>query len=154
MILVKYSALQEFIKQYGKDNDFTGGVSEDKVKETEQKLLVSLPESYKWFLRNYGYGGLFGVEIIGYGFTGPAVVDATKGHQKYYDLINGLVVIEDIDEFAYCLDTNKMKDGECPVIMWDNQEGYGRTLAVNFLDYLIERLEWAKEDWDEDEEDW
>ncbi|MEK4066233.1 SMI1/KNR4 family protein [Peribacillus sp. FSL R5-0717] len=151
---MKYSALQEFIKQYGKDNDFTGGVSEDKVKETEQKLLVSLPESYKWFLRNYGYGGLFGVEIIGYGFTGPAVVDATKGHQKYYDLINGLVVIEDIDEFAYCLDTNKMKDGECPVIMWDNQEGYGRTLAVNFLDYLIERLEWAKEDWDEDEEDW
>jgi hypothetical protein len=154
VILVKYSALQEFIKQYGKDNDFTGGVSEDKVKETEQKLQVSLPESYKWFLRNYGYGGLFGVEIIRYGFTGPAVVDATKGHQKYYDLIDGLVVIEDIDEFAYCLDTNKMKNGECPVIMWDNQEGYGRTLFVNFLDYLIERLEWAKEDWDEDEEDW
>ncbi|WP_347343045.1 SMI1/KNR4 family protein [Peribacillus frigoritolerans] len=141
---MKYSALKEFIKQYGEDDDFTGGVSEDKVKETEQKLQVSLPESYKWFLRNYGYGGLFGVEIIGYGFTGPAVVDATKGHQKYYDLIDGLVVIEDIDEFAYCLDINKMKDGECPVIMWDNQEGYGVKLADNFLEYFIERLEEAK----------
>ena len=86
--------------------------------------------------------------------VGPAVVDATKDHQKYYDLIDGLVVIEDIDEFAYCLDTNKMKNGECPVIMWDNHEGYGRTLADNFLDYFIERLELAKEDWDEDEEDW
>ncbi|MGE7184003.1 SMI1/KNR4 family protein [Peribacillus sp. NPDC006672] len=68
---MKYSALQEFIKQYGEDDDFTGGVSEDKVKETEQKLQVLLPESYKWFLRNYGYGGFFGVRIIGYGFTGP-----------------------------------------------------------------------------------
>ncbi|MFD4930399.1 SMI1/KNR4 family protein [Peribacillus butanolivorans] len=116
-------------------------------------IFLNIPESYKWFLRNYGYGGLFGVEIIGYGFTGPAVVDATKGHQKYYDLIDGLVVIEDIDEFAYCLVTNRMKNGECPVIMWDNHEGYGRKLADNFLDYFIERLELVKEDWDE-EEDW
>lgn len=154
MISLNYSGLQEFIKKYGKDDDFTGGVSEDKVKETEQKLQVSLPESYKWFLRNYGYGGFFGVDIFGYGFTGPAVVDATQSHQKYYDLIAGLVVIEDIDEFAYCLDTNKMKNGECPVITWDNQEGYGVKLADSFLDYFIERLESAKEDWDEDEEDW
>lgn len=154
MIWLNYSKLQEFIREYGKVDDFTGGVSEDKVKETEQKLQVSLPESYKWFLRNYGYGGFFGVDIIGYGFTGPAVVDATKGHQKYYGLIDGLVVIEDIDEFAYCLDTNKMIDGECPVITWDNQEGYGVKLADNFLDYFIERLEEAKDNWDEDEEDW
>lgn len=150
---MKYSALQEFIKQFGENDDFTGGVSDEKVRETEQKLQVLLPESYKWFLKNYGSGGSFGIGIIGYDFVGPSVVTATKDHQKYYGLIDGLVVIEDIDEFAYCLDTNKMKDGECPVIMWDNQEGYGRTLAVNFLDYLIERLEWAKEDWDE-EEDW
>ncbi|MFE5426364.1 SMI1/KNR4 family protein [Peribacillus simplex] len=54
---MKYSALQEFIKQYGEDDDFTGGVSEDKLKETEQKLQVPLPESYKWFLKNYGSDG-------------------------------------------------------------------------------------------------
>jgi hypothetical protein len=47
-----------------------------------------------------------------------------------------------------------MKNGECPVIMWDNQGGYGRKVADNFLDYLIESLEEAKENWDEDEEDW
>ncbi|MGE7608068.1 SMI1/KNR4 family protein [Peribacillus frigoritolerans] len=151
---MKYSVLQEFIKKYGEDDDFTGGVSEDKVKETEQKLQVSLPESYKWFLRNYGSGGSFGIDIIGYDFVGPSVVTATKDHQKYYGLIDGIVVIEDIDEFAYCLDTNKMKNGECPVIMWDNQEGYGRQLADNFVDYFIDRLELAKEEWDEDEEDW
>ncbi|MED3987369.1 SMI1/KNR4 family protein [Peribacillus simplex] len=151
---MKYSAIQEFIEQYGKDDDFTGGVSEDKVKETENKLQVPLPESYKWFLKNYGSGGSFGIDIIGYDFVGPSVVTATNDHQKYYGLIGGIVVIEDIDEFAYCLDTNKMKNGECPVIMWDNQEGYGRKLADNFVDYFIDRLELAKEEWDEDEEGW
>lgn len=151
---MKYSALQEFIKQFGENDDFTGGVSDEKVRETEQKLQVLLPESYKWFLKNYGSGGSFGIGIIGYDFVGPSVVTATKSHQKYYGLIDGIVVIEKIDEFAYCLDTNKMKNGECPVIMWDNQEGYGRKLADNFVDYFIDRLELAKEEWDEDEEDW
>ncbi len=47
-------------------------------------------------------------------------------------------------------DGDKMKNGECPVITWDNQEGYGFTAADNFLDYLIESLEEAKENWDED----
>ncbi|MFD6440904.1 SMI1/KNR4 family protein, partial [Peribacillus sp. NPDC060186] len=83
-----------------------------------------------------------------------SVIAATKDYQKYYGLIDGLVVIEDIDEFAYCLDTNKMKNGECPVITWDNQEGYGVTAADNFLEYLIESLKEAKENWDEVEEDW
>ncbi|MEY8755745.1 SMI1/KNR4 family protein [Peribacillus frigoritolerans] len=151
---MKYSALQEFIKQFGENDDFTGGVSDEKVRETEQKLQVPLPESYKWFLKNYGSGGSFGIDIIGYDFVGPSVVTATKDHQKYYGLIDGIVVIEDIDEFAYCLDTNKMINGECPVIMWDNQEGYGRKLADNFVDYFIDRIELAKEEWDEDEEDW
>lgn len=111
---MKYLALQEFIKQYGEDDDFTGGVSEDQVKETENKLQVPLPESYKWFLRNYGSGGIFGVDIIGYDLVGPSVVDATKDYQKQYKLIDGIVVIESVDEFAYCLDTNKMKKWRMP----------------------------------------
>jgi hypothetical protein len=151
---LKYSKLHEFIKTNRKEAYFTGGVSDEKVQETEIILQVPLPDSYKWFLRNYGSGGIFGVDIIGYGLTGPAVVDATKDYQKYYKLIDGIVVIESVDEFAYCLDTNKMQNGECPVILWDNQEGYGFTAADNFLDYLIESLEEAKENWDEDEEDW
>ncbi|MFF2496854.1 SMI1/KNR4 family protein [Peribacillus sp. NPDC058075] len=131
---MKYSKLQEFIKTNRQEAYF--GVSEDKVKETEQKLKVSLPESYKWFLRNYGSGGIFGIDILGYDLVGPSVVDATKDYQKHYKLIDGIVIIENVDEFAYCLDTNKMKDGECPVIMWDNQEGYGVKLkkACGFMD--------------------
>ncbi|ETB69361.1 hypothetical protein A943_21710, partial [Bacillus sp. CPSM8] len=57
-----------------------------------------------------------------------------------------------VDEFSYCLDTNRMVDGECPVILWDNQEGYGRKVATNFLEFFIENLKESKENWEEDEE--
>lgn len=151
---MNYTKLQEFIKKYGDDDDFTGGVSEEKVSEIENKLQVTLPKSYKWFLRNYGSGGIFGIDIQGYDYDGASVVELTKNYREFYKLIDGIVVIEDIDEFSYCLDTNKMKEEECPVIMWDNLEGYGRKLADNFLEYFNQRLETAKQNWEEDEEDW
>ncbi len=46
-----------------------------------------------------------------------------------------------------------MVDGECPVILWDNSEGYGYTTASNFLEFFLQRLEKGKEDLDEDWED-
>ncbi|MGG0658094.1 SMI1/KNR4 family protein [Rummeliibacillus pycnus] len=150
---MKYTNLQKFIKENGEGDDFTGGVNEERVLEIESKLQVTLPESYKWFLRNYGSGGIFGIDIQGYDYEGASVVDLTKDYREFYNLIDGIVVIENIDEFSYCLDTNKMIDGECPVIMWDNLEGYGRTLEDNFLDYFIQRLETAKGNWEEDDED-
>uniref|UniRef100_UPI001C2FD487 SMI1/KNR4 family protein n=1 Tax=Bacillus sp. GbtcB13 TaxID=2824758 RepID=UPI001C2FD487 len=75
---------------------------------------VGHPESFKWFLKNYGTGGNSGVEIIGYDLEGDYVVEQTEDYRKYYDLPNGIVVIEYVDEVSYCLDTNKTEDGECP----------------------------------------
>jgi hypothetical protein len=43
-----------------------------------------------------------------------------------------------------------MVDGECPVILWGNHEGYGYTAAGNFLEFFLQRLEKSKEDLDED----
>lgn len=63
-----------------------------------------------------------------------------------------IIVIEYIDEFSYCLDTNKMEERECPVIVWANEAGYGDTVADNFLRFFMEELEEAKENWDEDED--
>lgn len=68
-------------------------------------------------------------------------------------LTDGLVVIEDVDYFAYCLDTNKMKDGECPVVEWDRVIGYQDTVADSFIEFFYNKIQEAKDDWDEDE-DW
>ncbi|KIN50844.1 hypothetical protein B4146_0286 [Bacillus subtilis] len=89
--------------------------------------------------------------ILGYDSHGAEVVEQTKEYRTFYNLIPGLVVIEYIDEFSYCLDTNKMVDGECSVILWDNHEGYGYTAANSFLEFLLQQLKKGKEDFDEDE---
>ncbi len=62
-------------------------------------------------------------------------------------------IIQYLHMWSQQLGTNRMEDGECSVILWDNQEGYGRTVANNFLEFFREDLEESKENWEEDE-DW
>ncbi|MCY8755623.1 SMI1/KNR4 family protein [Bacillus haynesii] len=142
----------DFINKYATSSDFTGGISIEKINEIQENLNVKLPESYKWFLKNYGSGRIFGVEILGYDLEGAYVVEQSENYRKYYYLPDGIVVIEYVDEFSYCLDTNKMEDGECPVIVWANDAGYGDVVANNFLEFFMEVLKESKENWEEDEE--
>ncbi|MBD1381549.1 SMI1/KNR4 family protein [Metabacillus arenae] len=150
---MNYSVVEDFIDNNKEELMVSGGVCEEKIQQIEIDLDVILPTSYKWFLRKYGEGGLYGVNILGYNLVDAGVVERTKDYRKYYALTEGIVVIEDIDEFSYCLDTNKMKNGECPVILWANQGGYGFQEADNFLEFFFHRLEKGKDDLDEDE-DW
>lgn len=150
---MNYSGVKKFFDENKEYSILTEGVTDKHIKEIEKDLKVTLPDSYKWFLTEYGSGGAFGTMILGYDSHGAEVVDQTKEYRTFYNLIPGLVVIEYIDEFSYCLDTNKMVDGECPVILWDNHEGYGYTAANNFLEFLLQQLKKGKEDLDEDQ-DW
>ncbi|ETB70618.1 hypothetical protein A943_13985, partial [Bacillus sp. CPSM8] len=64
---MNYSQVEQFIKENAEDDDFTGGISIEKINEIQENLNVKLPESYKWFLKNYGSGGIYGVDILGHG---------------------------------------------------------------------------------------
>ncbi|MBM7645659.1 hypothetical protein JOD45_001877 [Scopulibacillus daqui] len=135
--------------------DFTDGVDENTVKNLENELKVTLPESYKWFLLNYGSGGLYGVDILGVGLVGvkqinqASVVKVTKEYRDV-DLDKDLVIIEDCGEYMYCLDTSQMQNAECPVVSWDQMGGIGIVIANNFYDFLYDRLSNGKEAWEED----
>ncbi|GIN67525.1 antitoxin YobK [Bacillus sonorensis] len=139
-----FKKVEGFINDNKDHATFTGGVSEEKVKLIENELNVNLPESYRWFLKKYGSGGIYAANILGYDLVSSSVVEKTKEFRELYNLTEGLVVIEDIDIFAYCLDTNKMVDGECPVVVWATQGGYGRTVEQTFLTFLFERLKEKK----------
>lgn len=134
----------------GPDPIITGGVDDDKIMEVEKKLNVTLPESFKWFLREYGHGGVAGVTILGIGLTGmPPVVKFTQYYRKY-GMPKSLVVINSVDEWVYCLETSKMVDGECPVIDWDLQ-GESVQHFDNFYEFLIKELERALEDYEDED---
>lgn len=148
-----YSKVENFINENKQNAIFTDGASHENIGRIEEILQCELPISYKWFLEKYGAGGLFGVLVLGYNFDHASVADKTKEYKQHYGLADGLVVIEDVDFFAYCLDTNKMKDGECPVVEWDRIIGYQDIVAESFIEFFYNKIQEAKDDWEEDE-DW
>ncbi|MDM5302081.1 SMI1/KNR4 family protein [Bacillus subtilis] len=148
-----YSKVENFINENKQNAIFTDGTSHGNIVRIEETLQSDLPNSYKWFLEKYGAGGLFGVLVLGYNFDHASVLNKTKEYREHYGLTDGLVVIEDVDYFAYCLDTNKMKDGECPVVEWDRVIGYQDTVAESFIEFFYNKIQEAKDDWEEDE-DW
>jgi len=143
--------LTNFIKVNMESDDFTGGVDKKQVDYVQDTLQLKLPESYKWFLTNYGSGGLFGVDILGVAKSNIASVVIETESYRDLGMSENLVVIEDIGEYAYCLDTSNMENNECPVIAWDRQGGLDDyNTAKNFYEFLSQRLLDAKEAWEED----
>ena len=89
----------DMIKRYGEENDFYGKISEDDIKLVEKSLGIIFPESYKWFILNYGSGGICGVEILGIeNKEDSSVIHVTERYRKL-GLENVCIVIEDLGEF-------------------------------------------------------
>jgi hypothetical protein len=67
-------------------------------------------------------------------------VNSTEKYRKY-GLPKGLVVIEDVGEWIYCLDTDRIKDNECPVVTWSMHDKDGVIERNdNFYEYLLDNL--------------
>lgn len=137
--------IRDLISEYYESNDFTGSVSEIRIKQIEDMLGVVLPESYKWFIREYGHGGIGGIEIFGVSKAEiPSCVKATQNYRQY-DLPQKFVVIENCDEWLHCLDTDKITNGDCPVVDWDRKGNIGIRSFDTFLKFLEERFKDAAE---------
>lgn len=146
-----FAEFKKFISNHIEaDDDYTGGVEPEMVQRVEKELNVKLPESYKWFLENFGRGGSYGVEI--YGVIQPnilEVVDETKerwarGMPKAY------IVIENVDEFIYCIDTSSEKtNGEYPVIWYSFYPEEREKTHNSFHEFLLEELKEAKRNFEE-----
>lgn len=55
-----YEEIKKMIEEAGEDIiDFRYGVSEKWIQLAEERLNIRFPESYKWWLRNYGGGDIW-----------------------------------------------------------------------------------------------
>ncbi|MCT4593005.1 MAG: SMI1/KNR4 family protein [Anaeromicrobium sp.] len=128
--------------------NFTGGVDDINIMQIENSLNVTLSESYKWFIKNYGYILTMGIEI--YGVSKGKIPSCIKATEKYrkIGLPEKLVVIESSGEFVYCLDTGHMKDGDCSIVLWNRIEGIEEKYE-NFYHFFYDRLQDALDNWDE-----
>ena len=102
-------------------------------------------------MNKYGSGGLYGLDISGVAKSNIATVVIETESYRVLGMSENLIVIEDIDEHAYCLDTSNMENNKCPVIAWNKQGGLNDyNTAENLYEFLSQRLLDAKEAWEKD----
>ena len=134
----------DMIKKYEEEIDFFGKINEDDIKLVEHSLSIIFPESYKWFIRNYGSGGICGVEILGIeNKKDSSVIYATERYRTL-GLESGCVVIEDLGEFIMCIDTNDRDK----IIRWDRVNKIKEYRYNDFYEYLIDTFKEAIDNWD------
>ncbi|WP_116818167.1 SMI1/KNR4 family protein [Pseudomonas syringae] len=121
-------------------------VADEWIIKAEQRLGHQLPDSYKWFLRNYA-GGEVGTEEI-YSIYGIDF-DNINGGDIVFQHINGLknksttqekVVISktDLGE-VFFFNYNTYKDNECQIFL-RIPSGAAVLYAENFYEYLAKRI--------------
>ena len=130
------------------DDKSTGkGASVAEIDDAEAKLSVKFPESYKVFLNLYGWARFASNEFYGLGADVPAhlglVMNTSAERTEMQPTIpQSLVpVLNDGGGNHYCLDTQGMNDGECPVVFWDHDEGPNQQPsheANSFDDWIVD----------------
>jgi len=136
--------IKNLFDKYGEEFDFTGGTSPEQIKLLENELNVSFSTDYKWFLENYGSGGVLGIDILGIAKNDISTIgNTTKRLRNEYGLDSNLYVLEDCDAFFYCGNSQNEK-----IYYWDRDGGIGPIEANDFLTFLKERISGMAEDFE------
>ncbi|NFG22869.1 SMI1/KNR4 family protein [Clostridium botulinum] len=126
---------------------WTGGVSSELIIKLSNDLEVNLPESYIEFLKTYGEGGvdgyIFGIEDESY----SSAYKKTLLFRKEKNINKLWIVIAHIrttwEEYLICIDTSRMKKGECPIIKYDLIDNFQEDFKENFYEYFNYKAEIA-----------
>lgn len=133
-------AIISLINQYEQNGDFNyATVTDDMITAAEEKLGVKLPEQYIDFLKEYGHGGIAGIEVMGVGLTGRMLFVDTTLEYREDDLPDNLVVVENVDEYLTCIDCDTEK-----IVSWDFS-GYIKEDYDSFDEYLLDQMNSAIE---------
>ena len=110
--------------------------TDEEIENAEKELGFSIPDSYKWFLKEIGHGGYF-FEFMGYGMDGSAIfVEETLNYRKN-GLPNNLLIIENCDEYVYCIDV--LTDN---IVSWSAYDNDGVIdTGMDFYDFFIDCIE-------------
>ncbi|WP_307892568.1 SMI1/KNR4 family protein [Bacillus swezeyi] len=135
------SKIRQLLKEPQREHTFDKQ-SEDVILRTEKQLQVTFPKSFRWFLKTFGGDG-HELDLNG-------CDDILEDHKSFkaFHIPKGYVIIQNVDEYCYCLDTENMKDGECPVVNWSAYEEGVYHTANHFYQFILDEIENAIEnDW-------
>jgi hypothetical protein len=129
------------IQDLDKEIKIVGKADAATLEKIESGLGLSLTESFKWFLTEYGVIMMPTYIIYGAGSSEePACLKLTLGLRASGLPVNLVVVENDNDGRILCLDTSRMKDGDCPVVAWGVQDHAVKDVFANFYELLETKL--------------
>ena len=119
---------------------FGEGISDEWITKAEERLHFIFPESYKWWLKNYMGGEIYGEEIFSiYGLDFDSVVG---GDVVYINELNREEGVSNAEQLVIC-------EGEDGMFYFQKQESLTNELAVfrdgeyyasNFIEFLLKRI--------------
>lgn len=124
------------IKENESKGDFTyANVTDRMLNEAETLLGLKIPNAYRWFIENFGQGGIGGIEVLGIGKNGKMVfVDETIKYRSY-GLPKDVILIENCDEWVYCIQPQSGRVG-----MWSPGDEICNDTYESFEAYLLDRI--------------
>lgn len=127
----------EIMKKYEVKGNFAHSlVDETMIIDAKKRLDVKLPEAYKKFLKEFGFGGLDGVETLGVAKNGRIVFVDTTIELRKLGMPDNLIAIEDCDEWWYCIEKKSQK-----IVSWALEDGSSfKEEFPNFESYLFDRV--------------
>ena len=142
----KYDEIKKIIDDAGIDVDFAdfgNGVSDEWIKKAEVRLGFKLPPSYKWWLKNYSGGEIYGEEIFSIYekdfniVVGGDIVYMHELNQKNGNYSRNQFVICESDDEVFYFDLSKRdKDNEMPIYELNRNQKY----ADDFIEFLKKRI--------------
>ena len=119
---------------------FGEGISDEWIIKAEKRLNFTFPETYKWWLKNYMGGEIYGEEIFSiYGLDFDTVVG---GDIVYINELNRKQGFSNSEQLVIC-------EGEDGMFYFQKQESLTDELAVfrdgeyyasDFIEFLIKRI--------------
>ena len=111
-------------------------VTDEEISQAEQELGLKIPESFTWFLKEFGSGGYW-FEILGYCKSGRAEFVEETLKQRKNGLPKTFLIIEDCDEFYYCLDAGNGK-----VASWSQYDAEDVSYCFrDFYEFFMDNIE-------------
>ena len=120
---------------------FGKGISDEWITKAEERLHFIFPDTYKWWLKNYMGGEIYGEEIFSiYGLDFDSVVG---GDIVYINELNREEGFSNSDQLVIC-------EGEDGMFYFQKQESLTNELAVfrdgeyyasDFIEFLIKRID-------------
>jgi cell wall assembly regulator SMI1 len=131
------------------------GATVDEIAACEAELRVRLPQDYRQFLQEFGWGAFRHLELYGLGKDVPRFLDVTaetKRERTEFEpyLPDHLVpVMNDGCGNLVCLNTQDMNAATCPVVFWDHDlpdDQEPSNVAGSFAEWLWEEIDAVVED--------